>query len=278
MRRRATSLMIVGIIVALAWSFAPIYWAIINSIKLPKDVFDLSFIPFFQFKVTANHWIMEFTRGRGELVHALKNSLVVAVTSSFLVLTLGTMAGYGLARFKFSRPGNQDIAVWFLSQRVLPPVAIVIPLFLIMKTLHLLDSPVALIIAHTTFNLPLGVLVSFSMFREIPIELEEAAWVDGLSRFGTFLKIALPLVVPGLIAVFIISFAFSWNEFLFALTFTYRKSITMPVLISGMAHSRGVQFWFVATRSLLAIAPPLFVVLFVQRYLVRGLTMGGVKG
>lgn len=278
MRRRVSFVMVVGIIVALAWSFAPIYWAIINSIKLPKDVFNLSFIPFFQFKVTANHWIMEFTRGRAELLHALKNSLVVAVTSSFLVLTLGTMAGYGLARFKFSRPGNQDIAVWFLSQRVLPPVAVVIPLFLIMKTLRLLDSPVALIIAHTTFNLPLGVLVSFSMFREIPIELEEAAWVDGLSRFGTFLKIALPLVVPGLIAVFIISFAFSWNEFLFALTFTYRKSITMPVLISGMAHSRGVQFWFVATRSLLAIAPPLFVVLFVQRYLVRGLTMGGVKG
>ena len=129
MKKHRSLVIGIGIVIALIWSFAPIYWAIINSIKLPKDVFSLSFVPFFQFKVTPQHWIIEFTQGGEELIHASRNSLIVALISSFFALIMGTTAGYGLARFKFSRPGNRDIAVWFLSQRVLPPVIIVIPFF-----------------------------------------------------------------------------------------------------------------------------------------------------
>jgi len=155
---------------------------------------------------------------------------------------------------------------------------VVIPFFLLMRQLHLLDSVWSLVLLNATFTLPFPVIILSQMFRELPIELEEAARVDGASRWQAFWRVALPLVVPGLVATWIICMAFSWNEFLFALSLTSNKAIPMPVIIAGAEHTRGVQFWFVGVRVLLTMLPPTILALLAQRYIIRGLTLGAVKG
>jgi multiple sugar transport system permease protein len=160
----------------------------------------------------------------------------------------------------------------------MPPVLFVIPFFLLMRYLFLLDSVWALILLNATFTLPFPVIIMSQMFRELPVELEESARVDGASRFQAFTRIALPLVAPGLVATWIICLAFSWNEFLFALALTSNRAIPMPVIIAGAEHTRGVQFWFVGVRVLLTMLPPTILALLAQRYIVRGLTLGAVKG
>jgi len=147
-----------------------------------------------------------------------------------------------------------------------------------MKFLRLLDNPIALIIANATFTMPFAVLIMRDAFKELPIELEESALVDGCSHFSAFWRIALPLAAPAIAAAAIISFAFSWNEFLFALILTYERARPMSVIIAGVEHTQGIQFEFVATRLLVAILPPALLALTVQRWIVRGLTFGAVKG
>ena len=209
---------------------------------------------------------------------AVKNSTIIAFTSAVFATALGTMAGYGLARFKFWKIRNADLTIWFLSQRVLPPVVVAIPFFLLAKQFQALDKVSTLIILNTTFNLPFAVIIMSQLFKELPIELEQAALVDGYSRIGAFFKVALPLSTPGLVATAIICLAFAWNEFMFALIMAQKNAITLPYIISGASDTRGIQFWFIATRALMAMVPPTILALTVQRFIVRGLTFGAVKG
>lgn len=271
-----TIILVVAVIVMLVWVLFPFYWAFLNSIKKPADTFQASWIPFLQFQPTLEHWRNELAIP--EIRRALLNSTVISVGAATLAVTLGTLAAYGLARFRFERPSNGTLTTWFLSQRVLPPVIFVIPFFLIMRQFKLLDTVWSLILLNATFTLPFPVIILTQMFREVPLELEEAAWVDGASRLQSFVKVALPLVMPGLVATWIICMAFSWNEFLFALSLTTQNAIPMPVIIAGAEHTRGVQFWFVGVRVMLTILPPVALALFAQRYIVRGLTLGAVKG
>jgi len=213
-----------------------------------------------------------------ETRRALFNSAVVSISATLIVLFIGTLAAYALATFKFRKMKNQDILIWFLSQRVMPPVIFVVPFFILMKTLRLLDTRYALILVNVTFTLPFAVIIMREIFREIPLELTEAALVDGASHWQVFYKVILPLASVGLVAVGIICLSFTWNEFLFALTLSYKEAIVMPVLIVGAEHTRGVQFWYVAIRTLLTMSVPIIIALFAQRYLVRGLTLGAVKG
>lgn len=264
------------IVVALLWVLFPFYWAFLNSIKKPADTFQPTWIPFVQFTPTLEHWQAELAIP--EVRRALLNSTLIGVGSASLAVPLGTLAAYALARFRFRRIDNGTLTTWFLSQRVMPPVLFVIPFFLLMRQLGLLDSVWALILLNATFTLPFPVIILSQMFRELPVELEDAALVDGASRFQAFTRIALPLVAPGLVATWIICLAFSWNEFLFALALTSKDAIPMPVIIAGAEHTRGVQFWFVGVRVLLTMLPPTILALLAQRYIVRGLTLGAVKG
>ncbi len=269
--------LIVGLlIIMLVWVLFPFYWAFLNSIKKPADTFQGSWLPFLQFQPTLEHWKSELAIR--ETRQALRNSTVIAIGAATLASVLGTLAAYALARFHFHRPGNSTITTWFLSQRILPPVVMVIPFFLLMRQVRLLDSVWALVLLNATFTLPFPVIILSQMFRELPIELEEAALVDGASRFQAFLFVALPLVVPGLVATWIICMAFSWNEFLFGLSLTTKNAIPMPVIIAGAEHTRGVQFWYVGVRVLLTMLPPTILALLAQRYIIRGLTLGAVKG
>lgn len=264
-------------IVMLFWVLFPFYWAFVNSIKHPADTFKPgTWIPFLTFQPTLKTWIDNLSLR--EVQRALLNSTLIAVGAATLSVALGTLAAYALARFRFQAVRNGSILTWFLSQRILPPVVVVIPFFLIMTSLNLRDTVFGLILLNATFTMPFPVIILSQMFRELPVELEEAAYVDGASVWQGFYRVALPLVVPGLVATWIICLAFSWNEFLFALTLTSKSAIPMPVLIAGAEHTRGVQFHEVGVRVLMTMLPPTILALLAQRYIVRGLTLGAVKG
>jgi multiple sugar transport system permease protein len=263
-------------VVMMLWVLFPFYWAFLNSIKKPEDTFQPSWIPFLQFEPTLEHWHSQLALP--EIRQALLNSTIISVGAATLALILGTMAAYALARFRFERPSNGAFTTWFISQRVLPPVLFVTPFFLLMRQFGLLDSVVGLVLLNATFTLPFAVIILSETFRELPRELEEAAMVDGASQFQSFLSIMLPLALPGLAASWIICMAFSWNEFLFALSLTNKNAIPMPVIIAGAEHTRGVQFWFVGVRVMLTMMVPVILAILAQRYVIRGLTLGAVKG
>ena len=176
------------------------------------------------------------------------------------------------------RLGNEDVTLWFLSQRFLPPIVTVIPFLLIMSQLKLVDTRLALVLVNITFNLPFAIVIMRQAFIDLPIELEEAAMVDGASFFGTFTRIALRLTAPAMAATLMIVLAFSWNELLFALNLGTLNAKTVPALVAGSAGTRGIEFWFVAVRALIALVPPTVLAILAQRYIVGGLTFGAVKG
>ena len=262
--------------VALLLVLFPFYWAFLNSIKRPEETFQPSWIPFLQFQPTLEHWRSQLAIP--EIRHALLNSTIISVGAATLALLLGTLAAYALARFRFDRPSNGALTTWFISQRVLPPVMFVTPFFLLMRQFGLLDSVWALVLLNATFTMPFAVIILSQTFRELPRELEEAARVDGASHFQSFFWIVLPLALPGLAAAWVICMAFSWNEFLFALSLTSQSAIPMPVIIAGAEHTRGVQFWFVGVNVLMTMLVPIVLALLAQRYIIRGLTLGALKG
>lgn len=268
---------LIAICVTMTFLF-PIYWSFSQSLRNPLDTFTVAGfgIPWLDFKPTLGNWIDQFASP--ETRKALKNSTVISVGASLLALCLGTPAAYALARFEFRAVSNTDITVWFLSQRVLPPVATVIPFYLLMRSLNLLDTQLALILINATFVLPFVVVILRQTFIDLPIELEEAAMVDGGDHWQAFFQVALPLAAPSIAATGLIIFAFSWNEFLFAITISSRDAITVPVHMAGAVDTRGVQFWFMGVRAMVAMVPPVLVALLAQRYIVRGLTLGAVKG
>ena len=281
-RRRTHSLAdalwsLFALVIALIFFF-PIYWAVSNSLRRPAETFTVAGlgVPFIDFIPTLENWSQQLSVP--EAYQAFVNSNVIAFTATVLALCLGLPAAYALARFRFFTIPNKDLTVWFLSQRVLPPVATAVPFFIVFSALDLLDTRIALALVNATFILPFVVVICRQTFYDLPIELEEAALVDGASHLGAFVRVALPLAVPAIAAAALIMFAFAWNEYLFAVILTVKNAATMPVHIAGGVDTRGVQFWFVAVRSLIAMIPPVLLALLAQRYIVRGLTLGAVKG
>jgi multiple sugar transport system permease protein len=268
---------LIAIMVAMIFLF-PLYWAASTSLRNPIDTFTVAGlgIPWIDFEPTLENWVQQLATEESR--RALANSTIIAIGAALLALLLGTPAAYALARFGFKRIPNRDITVWFLSQRVLPPVATVIPFYLVMRSLGLLDTHIALILINATFILPFVVVIVRQTFIDLPLELEEAALVDGAGQFGSFWRIALPLAMPAIAATGLIIFAFAWNEFLFAIAISSKEAITIPVHMAGGVDSRGVQFWFMAVRAMIAMIPPVIIALLAQRFIVRGLTLGAVKG
>jgi len=266
------------IIIITLWMTFPFLWAISTSVKSPDDVYKNKYIPFIQYMPTLENWKAEIsTRGR-EILDGLTNSVIVGCGSAFLTTLLGALGGYALSRASFSKSRKENLFTMILSQRMLLPAVTVIPYFIMMKTVGLIDHQGGLIVAYTTFNLAFALLLMRDFFQSVPVELDEAALVDGATDLQSFRLIALPLAAPGLVTTFILVFAFSWNEFLYALALTYRQASTIPIVIAGAEDTRGIQFWYISTRTLIAILPPVIVVSFIQKYLVRGLTLGAVKG
>jgi multiple sugar transport system permease protein len=263
------------IAVVIVWTLFPIYWAAISSVKSSTDNYGNLWIPWLHFQPTLKPWRDMFALP--EIKSATVISTQLSLGAATLSLILGTLAAYGIARFRFFRPQNGSLTTWFLSQRIAPPVIFVAPYFLIMRQAGLLDNVWGLIILNTTFNMTFPIIILTQMFREVPVELEEAAQVDGASRWEMFFRISLPLVAPGLVVAWMLALAFSWNEFLFAFS-TSVQNRPLSVAIVGAEQTRGVDYQFVGTRTLWAMIVPLIAALLAQRYIVRGLSLGAVKG
>lgn len=205
------------------------------------------------------------------------NSIIVTFGSTLLALAIGVPAAYAFSRFRFR--GDRGLVQWILSMRFMPPVAIAIPIYLLMNTLHLLDTYWGLIIPYIGFSLPLIVWLMIGFFDEVPNELDDSALIDGCSRLGTLLRVVLPLTAPGLAATAIFSVIFTWNEFLVGLFIvSTQKAETIPIGAAGLISAqRPIQWNVAATVGVVTVIPVLFFAFFVQRYITRGFTSGAVK-
>jgi len=249
----------------------PVYWLFMISFKTPDEIFHVPPLWAPENLQFSNYWVL-FRDGD---VVAILNSLIVAGTSSLIAMILGTFCAYSLARFN---TGGNNLAMWIISQRMIPPIAIVFPIFLIYVQLGLVDTYLGLIFLYTAFNLPYVIWMMRGYIADIPLELEESALVDGCTRWQVLWKVVFPMARSGLMATAVFTFVFAWNDFLFALILTRTEVITFPVQLT---HYMGGQsnFWSkIAAMSVLGTLPIFIAVTLMQRYLVRGISLGAVKG
>jgi multiple sugar transport system permease protein len=249
----------------------PVYWLFMISFKTPDEIFS-SPPKWWPGQIQFGNYAVLFKDGD---VIAIWNSITVSFASTAIAMTLGTLCAYALARFK---TGGENLAMWIISQRMMPPIAIVFPLFLIYVWAGLVDTHAGLILLYTAFNLPYVIWMMRGYIEDIPLELEESALVDGWSRWQVFWRVVVPMARSGLMATAVFTFIFAWNDFLFALVMTRTEVITFPVQLT---HYMGGQsnFWGkIAAMSVLGSLPVMLTVAFMQRYLVRGISLGAVKG
>lgn len=260
--------------VLLVWTIFPFYWMMVTSIKTNDEIYGpvAQLIPT---TFTTLHWTELITR-TPFLTH-FRNSIIISISCTLLSLSIGSLAAYAITRMQYI--GRTITARSLIYSYLVPPSLLFIPLFQLMGTLNLLNSLQGLVLAYLTFTVPFCTWLLVGYFKTVPIELEEAARVDGCSRIMTLLRVTLPLSAPALVVVALFSFTLSWNEFLYALTFTTDKSV-QPVTagISGMAVE-DVFFWGrMMAAAMLGSLPPIILYTAAQRYVVRGLTVGAVKG
>jgi multiple sugar transport system permease protein len=249
----------------------PFYWMVAASFKQPAAI--LSSTPQFLFEPTLQNYVDAF--GKFDILKSLKNSLFVALVTVALSLVLGAPAAYAIARFEFK--GKRDIWFWFISNRMLSPIVVALPFFLIARNLKLLDSPWALILIYLTFNVPIVVWICADQFRNIPKELDEAATLEGYNSFAIFWKIGLPLAAPALAVSAIFSFIFSWNELLYALILTRSEAKTAPVVATSFMSGYELPWGQIMATGTLVALPVIVFSMIVSRQLVRGLTAGAIK-
>ncbi len=212
----------------------------------------------------------------GDIGPYFLNSMIVAVLTTAVSLILGSLAAYGFARYNWKK--REDRAFWVLSQRFLPAMAVVIPYFLMASLFGLLDTRILLIICYTTFNIPFTIWMMRGFIEELPAELEEAAFVDGCTRMQTIRRVVLPLVLPGMTATAIFCIINSWNEFVFANFLTSIHAKTVPTSVMMYLSISGVKWGEMAATGVLAVLPVFIFAICVQKYMIRGLTFGAVKG
>lgn len=251
--------------------FFPVLWIFLTGFKTEGAA--AGFPPSFIFHPTFSHYHLIWSHG---VFLFLVNSAIVTVISTVLCLLLGVPAAYALAVFKIKRAN--DILFWFISTKFLPVAGIIIPIYLIFKSLHLLDSLPALILVYAGMNTPLVIWMMRSFFKDIPFELIEASQVDGASGLQGFFQITLPMVRSGLVSTILICMVFAWNEFFYAITLTYTNSSTIPVYMSQFMSQEGLFWAQMSAVATIAVFPVLLLGWFSQKQLVRGLTMGAVKG
>ena len=265
-----------AIAVALIFTLFPVYWIAANSFKFDIDIFSVP-PQWFPANPTLKHYNAAFVE-RPFLQYGL-NSLIIAVATTMVSLVLGTMAGYALARFQYPGQWRYQISFWILSTRMMPPIVTIIPLYLAFNYLDMLNTKWAVVIAYTAFNLPFATWMMKSYFQDLPVELEEAAMVDGDTRWGAFLRVALPLARPGLAATAIFCLIISWNEFLLALILTLtERSQTLPIGIAGRVTQYNTYWGEISAAGFTACIPIMIFAFIVQKHLVRGLSFGAVKG
>ena len=270
--------------VLIFWAFVclfPLYWTMTTSVKNQVAVLQgPTYVPYVDFEPSRVGWDSVLKGDMRDIfTRDARNSLIVSLASAAVAVLLGSMAGYGLTRFsyRFGPWRNRDISFWFLSQLILPPAAVVMPILILYRELHLLDTQLGLIILYTVVSLPIVIWIMRDQFNSIPIELEQAALVDGATLFGAFWRIVIPIAAPGLVAAFILCVIFAWNEYFFAAVLTSVRAVTLPWLIAAQVSSQGIKWWAMAAIATAAILPLTVIGVLFERYIVKGLTAGAVK-
>ena len=275
----------------LFWAFLclfPIYWTITTSFKTAVNVTQGHLIPWVDFTPKwigfrslglSPETIFQISTVRDEFLRRFFNSVITSISASTLAVMLGSLAAYGLSRFeyKFGFVKNTDISFFFLSQMILPPVVLALPFLVLYRELALLDSTIGLVMLYGLMVLPIVIWIMRDQFSTIPIELEEAGLVDGLSVWGVFLRIVLPISFPGMVAAFILCLVLTWNEYFFAALLTSADAKTLPVMVASQTGSQGINWWSMAALSFAAIAPLAIIGVFLESYIVKGLSTGAVK-
>ena len=269
------------IVIVLLWTVFPIAWMIVTSLKMPNDI--MVSPPRFVFKPTIDNYIYAFQKENFALF--IKNTLLVSVVSTIIVIVLASLASYSFARYNV---GGGSVLFFILTTKMMPAIAVVLPYFIIFREIGNspigemlgigLDKPGALIISYTIFNLPFAIWLMVSFFQDIPRELEDSARLDGYSRMNVFYRVVLPLAMPGIAVTAIFCLIFSWNEFLFAYILTRDAARTITVGVESFFTLRGILWGPVAAAATISVLPMLVFVLVLQRYMVRGLTFGAVRG
>ncbi|MBT3214570.1 MAG: carbohydrate ABC transporter permease [Deltaproteobacteria bacterium] len=275
----------------LFWAFLclfPIYWSITTSFKAAVNVMQGHLIPWIDFTPKwigfrslglSPDTIFEISTVREEFLKRFFNSVITSVSASVLAVMLGSLAAYGLSRFEYKLGfvKNTDISFFFLSQMILPPVVLALPFLVLYRELALLDTTIGLVMLYGLMVLPIVIWIMRDQFSTIPIELEEAGLVDGLSVWGVFLRIVLPISFPGMVAAFILCLVLTWNEYFFAALLTSADAKTLPVMVASQTGSQGINWWSMAALSTAAIAPLAIIGIFLENYIVKGLSTGAVK-
>lgn len=259
------------IVITLFFAF-PVFWVVSTSFKEPEEYLSSppTYIP------QAPHF-NHYLRAMGEAGDgrkALEDSLIVTVGATALTLIIGATTAYSLARFD---TGGNNLSFWILSQRILPPVAIILPIFLLYRSIGLIDTHIGLILLYTVINLPLCIWMLRSYINDIPLEIEESAMIDGANRQQVLRLVVLPLVAPGLTATTIFIFIFSWTEFVFALVLSRNNILTLPVLVSRFFSTQSYEWGVASAVAVIATLPVVILGLLVQKHFVRGMTMGAVR-
>ncbi|MEP2031340.1 MAG: carbohydrate ABC transporter permease [Paracoccaceae bacterium] len=258
------------LVVTLIFVF-PIYWLAAISIKTPDEIFAYPpvWIP------SEFHFSSYITLFRDGDAWSVWNSLVTAGVSTVLAMIIGTIAAYSIVRY---RTGGDHLAIWIISQRMIPPICVAFPIFLLFVSWKMIDTYVGLILLYTAFNVPYVTWMMRGYVQEIPLELEQSALVDGLSRWAVLRKVVLPMARAGLFATAVFTFIFAWNDFLFALILTKSEVVTYTVKVTGYFGSQSTFWSKIGAMSMLGVLPMMIVVGTMQRFIVRGISMGAVKG
>jgi multiple sugar transport system permease protein len=270
LRRHGDAWIDVVLVVAILVALLPLLWILVTSFK---GRFDIAAKPLkFLFQPTLENYRTVFVNDR--FLRYFRDSAIIAVGSTVVSLFLGSMAAYSMSRY---RVGGNFIPFWILSQRMLPPIAIILPVYILMSRLGLLDTYYAIIIMHTLINLPFVVWLMTGFFREVPEAVDEAAVLDGCGPFSAFLRVVLPIVVPGLLATGVFCLLTSWNEFLFSLVISGRTVKTVPVAVAFYVTDRDILWGPMTAVGITATIPIVIFTIAIQRHLVRGLSYGAVK-
>lgn len=255
-------------IVLLVVVLLPALWLVLMSLRQPADIMSTSLV----FRPTFGNYLKAWT---GEFPGSFAHSIEASIISTLLSLLAGVPAAYVLARWRFR--GQRQLAMWILVTRMAPPIAFTIPFFLAYTSIGLMDTVTGLALIYLTFNLALVIWTMKGFFDAVPRSLEEAAWIDGAGLWSAFRRVALPLAAPGLVATAILCFILSWNDFFFALILTRTDAMTAPVAIVNFMQYAGFEWGKIAAGGVSVMLPVLAFTVLVRRYLVSGLTSGGVK-
>lgn len=267
--RRAALLGAAALVASMAF---PFYWAVVSSLTPEARLFERpSLVPA---RLVLDHYRSLFEQR--EFWLPIRNSMVVAGSTTILCVAIGSLCAYALARLRFR--GKAPVLGFILAVTMFPQITLVSPLYLLLRRLHLIDTYPGLVLPYLTFAMPLAVWLLVGFFRQLPVELEEAAMVDGAGRFRAFREVILPLSLPGLATTAILTLVYCWNEFLFALSFTLGpERQTVPVAIALFRGQYQVPWGEILAASVVATAPVALLVLLFQRRIVQGLTAGAVK-